>query len=250
MQAVFNRLAAKAPELAAALKGAGNEADRLSLLTQYTGGTLEKMAEQAKAPETVFGRLGKVWDEFMESAGGETFDIGNTILTPLSEAVDWIHENMETIKKIVVDTFNRIREFLSAGWDALSSIFDGFVEGLTPLFDALSELGDEISKLFGGAVDGADSFSAFTSTLREVGQVLGWLVKTVLQTASVAINLLTSAAPWLVEQFRNLKDAFVKFLQSGNPVANFINALWKGFTDLLGSIGGVINKILQFLGLI
>jgi len=185
-EAIFNRLAAKAPELAFGLKSAANETDRMNFLMSKTGPVLDKLVEQAKSPETAFERLGKAWDSIFGAAAGETFNLGNELMAPIGDFADWVMDNMKTIKAVIKETFKWIGvvwELVLAnfkiGFEAIKFFFMSIYGTAEFIFNKLSGIITPVvnafKSLFGLEKQGTGFFTKISDSIKQAGSVTNWL---------------------------------------------------------------------------
>jgi len=204
-------------------------ADKVADFTTKLTGTNVASEQAAINMNTMAERISRL-KAWVESFAIDTYNAVMSIVTPIVNFVGDIFENV-------------IKPFYEG-------IIGGIIEGFKPLYDAIVGLWNEISNLFKSTGEGIDLWKILKDVASTLGQVIGGVLKVSIQLVLTPLKLMYEGFTFLVHSIGQGIDALKNFVNSGNPVAVFIRSLWQGFKDLLGTIGGTIEKVLQFLGIL
>lgn len=160
---------------------------------------------------------------------------------------------LETLRDAFVGFIEFAIEPSIAAWELLAgvlgAVFDAIVDTVSPLTEVFSEL-------FASTGEGIDILGTFRSVIGTVVDVLVALVRTgltiVLAPAKAFYNViafLVRGAVDLVKWIDGLREAFVGWLTSFEPVRVAIDSIVAGLSSLGNVAGAAIDAVAGFLGL-
>ena len=165
--------------------------------------------------------FGDTLDDMKKSIGAMATEIGITVMPIVQKFLDWVMENMPTIKEVMGNVFGAIADAIkwvsdNAGWliPILAGVLGGFV--------ALKIIGI-ISTLLGifNAIMGAAAAAGGLFNLVMLANPLTWVV--------LGIVAVIAAITLLIMNFDKVKAAASK--------------LWDGIKDIFGKIGSFVKGI-------
>ncbi len=244
---------------------------------QGIAGTTAK--EAAATIEGSLGMLSASWENLLTGIANPDADLGGLIDNLVSSAesvltnlmpvigrsLEGIGTLIENVAPIIGEKLPELAEqilpnLLSAATslitelvvnlpDLIAAVLPAAVESLQQIWDALLELGTELTtkiQEFFGEVDWGEAFSQGAEALKSgASTLIGWMVE---GFDTVAPDLLNKAAE-LVDQFSaNMQENLPKLAEGGGElVMQYVNGISAGLPNMITAAGNLINSLLNAL---
>jgi len=127
--------------------------------------------------------------------------------------------------------------------DALTEAISGITRFIDPILDALTPVFDTLGQLI------SDYATEWANFAGQAGEYIGGFIETVLRIATIVGEAFTQT----VQYVSDLLTEFGEFTGLGgvvssvaSAIAGAFNGLWEGIKNVVGQVGGFIERVLQF----
>lgn len=212
-----------------------NRSEMIGTLTKQLTGTNTAFEQAATNMDTFKEKIAR-GSAFIQNLGLTAFDAVVKFVTPIVNAIATYFEYFGAY----------LKGYFTVLWNAIK-----------PVFTAISDLVDAFMNLFKEFDNGKETTDGLKKTLELIGNVMGTGLAISIKILTIpfrilvalitgAVNIVTDLVKW----FKSLGTSLDSSAKSGNGFAKTVQNITGFVKDAIGVVGGLNEKILQFLGLL